>query len=194
MSIIFQNTPRNKTANMPSKLAKVQKHVAKKKGSKITSLHENSRDARRLRNAVVRDDRVARVSATRERNNKQWINRIAFFQQRLPDTLHPLEIEKIQSLILEYLARNDAELDELKAERRPGRPASNRQSLLEEHRKTEEHEYEAGLWLPNLQDEETLVKLDKWNGDWIGLGGLRFVRIDRSGSVKESQFPPRGAS
>ena len=179
---------------MPSKLAKVQKHVAKKKGSKITSLHENSRDAKRLRNAGVRDDRVARLSATRERNNKQWIDRIAFFQQRLPGTLHPLEMEKIKVLILEYLARNDAELDLLKAERRPGRPASNRQTLLEDHKNTEEHEYESGLWLPNLQDEETLVKLDKWNGDWIGLGVLRFVRIDKSGGAKDSQFPPRGAS
>lgn len=179
---------------MPSKLAKVQKHVAKKKGSKITSLHENSRDAKRLRNAGVRDDKVAKLSATRLRNNKQWTDRIAFFQQRLPETLHPLEMETIQSLISEYLARNDAELDLLKAERRPGRPASNRQALLEEHKKTEEREYESGFWLPNLQDEETLVKLDKYDGDWIGLGVLRFVRIDKSGSAKESQFPPRGAS
>jgi translation machinery-associated protein 16 len=103
-------------------------------------------------------------------------------------------MEKIKSLILEYLSRNDAELDLLKAERRPGRPASNRQTMLEDHKKTEEHEYESGLWLPNLQDEETLVKLDKWNGDWIGLGVLRFVRIDKSGGAKDSQFPPRGAS
>lgn len=179
---------------MPSKLAKVQKHVAKKKGSKITSLHENSRDAKRLRYAGARDDRVARLSATRERSNRAWIDRVAFFKQRLPETLHPLEMEEIQSLIQGYLARHDAELDLLKAERRPGRPASNRQTLLEEHKKVEEREYESGFWLPNLQDEETLLKLDKWSGDWIGLGVLRFVRVDKSSVAKESQFPPRGAS
>jgi translation machinery-associated protein 16 len=179
---------------MPSKLAKVQKHVAKKKGSKITSLHENSRDAKRLRRAGARDDRVARLSATRERNNKSWIDRIAFFQERLPETLHPIVMEDIQALISEHLARNDEEIDLLKAERRPGRPASNRQTMLEDLKKTEEREYDSGFWLPNLQDEETLVKLDQWKGDWIGLGIMRFVRIDRAGVAKESQFPPRGAS
>lgn len=191
---MFFSTTCDKSIKMPSKLAKVQKHVAKKKGSKITSLHENSRDAKRLRRAGARDDRVARLSATRERNNKPWIDRIAFFQERLPETLHPIVMEEIQALISEHLARNDEEIDVLKAERRPGRPASNRQTMLEDLKKTEEREYDSGFWLPNLQDEETLVKLDQWKGDWIGLGILRFVRIDRAGVAKESQFPPRGAS
>lgn len=179
---------------MPSKLAKVQKRVTKKKGNKITSLHENSRDAKRLRRAGARDDRVARLSATKERNNKQWIDRIAFFQERLPETLHPMDMKSIQALISDYLARNDEELDQLKAERRPGRPASNRQTLLEEQKKVEEREYKSGFWLPNLQDEESLVKLDQSKGDWAGLGVLRYVRVDTNGVARDSQFPPRGAS
>lgn len=179
---------------MPSKLAKVHKQVAKKKGSKINSLHENSRDAKRLRRAGARDDRVARLSASRERNNKAWLDRIAFFQDRLPETLHPLDVGEIQALINEYLTRNDEEVEFLKAERRPGRPASTRQTHLEDQKKIERREYESGFWLPNLQDEETLVKLDQWKGDWIGLGILRFQRIDHTGAAKESQFPPRGAS
>ena len=105
-----------------------------------------------------------------------------------------MDMEEIQALTTEHLARNDEEMDSLKAERRPGRPASNRQTLLEDLKKTEQREYDSGFWLPNLQDEETLVKLDQWRGDWIGLGILRFVRIDRAGVIKESQFPPRGAS
>lgn len=179
---------------MPSKLAKVQKHVNKKKGAKATSLHENSRDSQRLRKAGARDDRVARLNAVRERVNKQWIDRVAFFQQRLPETLHPLETEKIQGLVQDYLNRDDEELEQLKAERRTGRPASTRQTLLEQQRKAEEAEYESGLWMPNLQDEETLTKVDGWKSDWVGLGVMRFVRVCRDGTVMESQFPPRGAS
>lgn len=58
---------------MPSKYAKIQKHVTKKKGAaKLTALHEESRDARRLRKAVVRDDRVARMSAVREKANENY--------------------------------------------------------------------------------------------------------------------------
>lgn len=183
-----------KAVEMPSKLAKVQKHVIKKKGNKINSLHENSRDAKRLRKAGARDDRVARLAAVRQRNNKQWTDRISFFRTRLPETLHPLEVEKIQAFISEYLTRNDGELQDLKAERRTGRPPSTRQTLLEEQRRTEEKEYESGFWAPNLQDEETLIKLEGWKGDWVGLGVLRFIRIDKAGIAKESQFPPRGAS
>lgn len=179
---------------MPSKLAKVQKHVAKKKGSKINSLHENSRDALRLRKASTRDDRVARLNAVREKANKQWIDRVAFFRARLPDTLHPLELDRIQSLIQEFLSRNDADLNQLKAERREGRPPSTRQTLLEQQIDSEKKEYESGFWLPNLQDGETLVKLDAWSGQWIGLGIMRFARVQSSGEMKESQFPPKGSS
>lgn len=179
---------------MPSKLAKVQKHVNKKKGAKATSLHENSRDSRRLRRAGARDDRVARLTAVREKANKQWIDRVAFFQDRLPETLHPLETEKIQALVQEYLERGDEELEELKAERRTGRPASTRQTLLEQQRKMDEKEYESGFWMPNLQDEETLTRLDGWKGDWVGLGVMRFLRVGKDGTVNESSFPPRGAS
>ena len=189
------NIESSTSANMPSKLAKVQKRVSKKKGgTKIGQLHENSRDARRLRRAGARDDRVARMSAVRQKANRQWLERVAFFADSLPETLHPLEVESIQILIEEYLGRNDEEIEQLKAERRPGRPPSTRSTLLEEQRRMEGKEYEAGFWLPNLQDEETLVKLEAWNGEWVALGPLRFIRVAKDGEVKESQFPPRGAS
>ena len=45
-----------------------------------------------------------------------------------------------------------------------------------------------------MYDEETLVKLDGWAGDWVSLGAMRFLRVDIKGDMKESQFPPRGAS
>lgn len=55
---------------MPSQLHKVQKHIIKKKGStKTKSLHENSRDARRLRRADNRDDRVSRVENLKQKAN-----------------------------------------------------------------------------------------------------------------------------
>lgn len=179
---------------MPSALSKVRKHVKKKKGDKITSLHENSRDAQRLRRAGARDDRVARLSSIRGQINKPWIDRVEFFQDRLPEPLHPLEVEKIQSLVREYVERNDTEIEQLKAERRQGRPPSSRQTMFEQQKQADEKEFESGFWLPNLQDEETLIKLDQWRGDWVGLGTMKFVRIDSKGALRDSQFPPRGAS
>ncbi|CAK4030741.1 Hypothetical predicted protein [Lecanosticta acicola] len=179
---------------MPSKLNKVQKHVSKKKGARINALHENSRDAQRLRKAGARDERVARITATRQQANRPWLDRIAFFQDHLPATLHPMDVAQMRDLVQQFLARHDEELAQLKAERRPGRPPSNRQTLLEQQVKAEAQEYESGLWFPNLQDEETLVKLDGWAGEWMSLAVLRFIRVAKDGEVKESQFPPRGAS
>ena len=81
---------------MPSKLAKITKHVTKKKGAKITSLHEDSRDARRLRKAGARDDRVIRMTHVRQKANGQWLERIAFMQESIPETLHPLEEDEVR--------------------------------------------------------------------------------------------------
>lgn len=56
---------------MPKSLAKVQKHISKKRGA-IEALHENSRDAKLLRRAGTRDDRVARVSAAMARGRQSY--------------------------------------------------------------------------------------------------------------------------
>lgn len=180
---------------MPSKFAKIQKHVIKKKGTaKATALHESSRDAQRLGKARVRDDRVARLHQVHKNANKQWNNRALFMKENLPETLHPMDITSIQALVQQYLDRTGEELEELKAERRAGRPPSTRQTLLEQARELERREYESGFWMPDLRDEETLVKLDAWGGDWLGLGNLRFMRVDVNGSAKEAPFPPGRSS
>lgn len=194
MPFIQRITKEQKIHKMPSKLSKVTKRVTKKKGTKINALHENSRDAQRLRRAGARDERVANMKSTKQKTNLPWLERVAFFQDRLPETLHPLNVEEMKDLVAQFLQRHDEELNALKAERRPGRPASNRQSLLEQAVKAEAQEFVSGFWLPNLQDVETLQKLDEWKGLWLGLGSLRFLRVQKDGEVKESQFPPRGAS
>ena len=57
---------------MPSKsLSKVQKHIAKKKG-RNTVLHENSRDTHRLQRASARDDKLNRLAAVREKQNRPY--------------------------------------------------------------------------------------------------------------------------
>ncbi|KAG9874217.1 hypothetical protein KCV05_g22742, partial [Aureobasidium melanogenum] len=91
---------------MPSKFAKVQKQVSKKKGAAL-ALHENSRDALRLRSAVARDDRVARLGAMREKMNDVYLNRIVFLQDEIPDPLRPLTDAEVHHVIAKYLRRED---------------------------------------------------------------------------------------
>jgi hypothetical protein len=52
-----------RTTIMPVTLSKVHKQISKKRGV-VNALHENSRDAQRLRKAGARDDRLSRHSAT----------------------------------------------------------------------------------------------------------------------------------
>ena len=49
---------------MPKNLAKVQKKIAKKKGNS-NSLHENSRDAQKLRRAGARSEKLDKLAAAR---------------------------------------------------------------------------------------------------------------------------------
>jgi translation machinery-associated protein 16 len=120
--------------------------------------------------------------------------RVKSFQSYTTEHTLPISIPATQAMIEDYLGRDDDELLRLKAERRPGRPASTRQTLLEQHQGVEQGEYASGFWVPDLQDAENLKKLKEWPGKWSGLATLRFVRVSREGVRKESSFPPKGMS
>jgi translation machinery-associated protein 16 len=55
-------------------------------------------------------------------------------------------------------------------------------------------EYDAGLWIPDMRDEETLFSLRNWGGEWSGLNIMGFVRVSREGEIRASSFPPKGQS
>ena len=51
---------------MPKTLRKVQKHIKSKKGkASLDALHEKSRDAKRLQSAVTRDEKIAKLAASK---------------------------------------------------------------------------------------------------------------------------------
>jgi translation machinery-associated protein 16 len=120
--------------------------------------------------------------------------RVKSFQSYTAEHESAVSIPEIQAMIEDYLGRDDEELLKLKAERRPGRPASTRQTLLDQHQAVEQGEYASGFWVPDLQDEENLKKLKDWPGKWSGLATLKFARISKEGVKKESSFPPKGLS
>lgn len=55
---------------MARALSKVQKKISKKRGGKPTALHENSRDAQRLRRAGAREEKLARIMDAAARSNQ----------------------------------------------------------------------------------------------------------------------------
>ncbi|KAF2433724.1 hypothetical protein EJ08DRAFT_731302 [Tothia fuscella] len=179
---------------MPVKaLHKVQKHIIKKKG-KNASIHEHSRDSKRLQRASGREDKIAKVISARQKVNRPHLHRVAFLQTATADRTEPLQLPEIQDLIGLYIHRLESKLDDLNAERRPGRPASTGEVTLKQQRDRDVQEYDAGFWIPDLQDVKVLETLKGWGGEWVSLNTMKFVRIAKDGTRLESSFPPKGQS
>ncbi|KAL2014392.1 hypothetical protein VTN00DRAFT_1917 [Thermoascus crustaceus] len=106
---------------MAKNLHKIQKHITKKRGGKLEALHENSRDAKRLRRAGAREDRLARIASTISKGRQLYVNRVSWFQECIEDASSPI-----------YIHRSDEEIEQLKQERRKGRPPSKREEALEQ--------------------------------------------------------------
>ncbi|KAL9131922.1 MAG: hypothetical protein Q9217_000282 [Psora testacea] len=166
---------------MAKSLAKVQKKISKKQ-AKTGVLHANSKDAQRLRRAGARAEKLERLAVARAKTNQPLLHIIR--KLREDDLLN----------VIRYLSRDDEELAERKDQRRPGRPSSTREDLLKRQMTMQDNEYSIGFWIPDMQDDDNLEKLRRWNGDWGYLSTLKYVRLARDGSIHRSSFPPKGQS
>ncbi|EAW09494.1 translation machinery-associated protein 16 [Aspergillus clavatus NRRL 1] len=178
---------------MPKSFAKVHKHISKKRGV-IEALHENSRDAKRLRRANTRDDRVARISASMSRGRQSYMDRIVYLQDTIPEDSTPFSEDDIKDLIVRYINRSVPEIEQLQSERRKGRPPSKREEALLQRTDAENKEFKTGFWMPDLSQEEVIKGLTAWNGDWSSLSMMKFIRITKDGGKQPSIFPPKGLS
>ncbi len=57
---------------MARALNKVHKQISKKRGGKTNTLHENSRDAKRLRSAGAREEKLQRVMDAAVKSNQVY--------------------------------------------------------------------------------------------------------------------------
>ena len=57
---------------MAKSLNKIVKKVAKKKKAGANALHEKSRDAKKIRKASAREDRLSRLAAVRAKLNQTY--------------------------------------------------------------------------------------------------------------------------
>ncbi|PGH01423.1 translation machinery-associated protein 16 [Blastomyces parvus] len=178
---------------MARSLNKVQKHISKKRG-KVDSLHENSRDAKRLRRAGGREHKLAVAASVTMKGRRSFVDRVHFFKDNIPEPPSSLSDGDMVQLITRFIVRNQPELDQLQKERRPGRPPVKREEILQERIEAENREFESGFWLPDMSDEQNVKKLGTWNGEWSSMSTLGFVRVARDGTRQQSIFPPKGLS
>ncbi|PWY92653.1 translation machinery-associated protein [Aspergillus heteromorphus CBS 117.55] len=179
---------------MPIKaLSKVHKHIAKKRGA-VQALHEFSRDARRLRKANARDDRITRVSANMSRGRQTYVDRISYFYEAIPEDAGAMSEDEMKDLVIRYINRSVPEIEQLQSERRKGRPPSKREEALLQRTDVENKEFKTGFWMPDFSEVDVVRALAAWNGDWSGLSTMKFIRITKEGGKQVSAFPPKGMS
>lgn len=120
------------------------------------------------------------------------VQRLSFFQESLNQlpSIDTLEYSDILTIVHAYLARNDAEIEELATSRRHGRPPSKRETELKQQKADEERQLQSGFWAPDLRDKDTVEKLRGWKGEWVALGQMKFVRVDGDGKIREGEWPP----
>ena len=203
---------------MSRALHKVTKQISKKRGNKLNTLHENSRDSKRLRRAGMREEKVAKTLHAARTANQLYgmfvadaldrlvsnafhfiVNRVEWFRNMIDepeeDSLEKiLSDEDVQVLTSEFVNRLDEDIQDLKSQRRPGRPPSSTEDQLKNQKEADEKEFKGGLWVPEVRSHDAREKLRKWNGEWSGLNTLKFVRVVKDGAIRDSSFPPKGMS
>ncbi|KAJ0426255.1 translation machinery-associated protein 16 [Aspergillus carlsbadensis] len=178
---------------MPKSLQKVQKHISKKRGA-VDALHENSRDAKLLRRAGIRDDRVARISATMARGRQSHVDRIIYLRDSIPEETVSFSDHDMVDLVTRFINRSVPEIEQLQSERRKGRPPSKREEALLQRTDAENKEFKTGFWMPDLSQEDVVRTLSRWNENWSGLSSMQFIRLTKDGGKQASSFPPKGLS
>ena len=115
----------------------------------------------------------------RNRSSNAKVDRLSTLILMLPDDIDALpDLVAVHAFVREnFLTRHDDELQELKAERRPGRPPHKRELELKETIAKELQEYNAGFELPDLTSTTNVKLLRDWQGDPQALPLFRMVRI-----------------
>jgi translation machinery-associated protein 16 len=113
--------------------------------------------------------------------------RVKFFKDAvlLDDEKTTYNMEEMKQMITAFIARDEDELNKIKSERRPGRPASSRQDMLQLKLDHDLQEYKAGYNVPNLLDGETVAHLREWNGSQGGLNSIKFIRVAKDKDKEE---------
>ena len=88
--------------NMAKSLSKVQSKVAKK-AKPGTVLHEASRDARKLRRAAFRAEKLDKLANSRAKQNQPLLRRLAYFREASKVVDGSIECETLQIFIQRLL-------------------------------------------------------------------------------------------
>jgi translation machinery-associated protein 16 len=122
--------------------------------------------------------------------------RTGFFKVATKDATAPLDLTQIRELIerlvflyryqaedigltagCRWVHRDDHELERYEAERRPGRPPVAKHLELKNRIEKEVEEFRTGFYVPDLQDFDNIMNLQRWDGKTGSLAQVKFTRV-----------------
>lgn len=164
-------------------LSKIQKNL--KSGGKKVTVHPNGRKFKQLARGTLRENKIAAKKRAHNERRSNELSRIKFIQDVInTDSFKDRETfdhKEVAVFIQQFISRDDPELESLKKKRRPDRPPSNRQLILQQKRDSEFQEFEKGFLCPDLTDEKNVKFLRNWNQSFGLMSTLKLVRINSHG-------------
>ncbi|GMM31463.1 Tma16 protein [Martiniozyma asiatica (nom. inval.)] len=160
-------------------------------------LHPRGRKSKQLTRASLREDRVATKKFHHALQKSYELQMYQFLQQAVTATVEALaqngsldedgklvepplmSLDEIHDLLQTWISRSDEEIENLTAERRPGRPKPKKLEQLEDVRKKENHMYETGMKVPDMRDRNTMMLLNEWKGDHGGLTAMKHILLKK---------------
>ncbi|KAH3902359.1 related to Translation machinery-associated protein 16 [Saccharomycodes ludwigii] len=164
-------------------LIKVQKSIGKNKHK----VHPKGRKFAQLARASLRDSKVAAKKKAYQDQKSNALLRYKFIQDIINSnsfkektTFSPQELF---IFIEQFIARDDEEIKDLESKKKPNRPTSNKQLLLENKRKLEKNEFQTGFLCCDLTDVDSVKALRNWNGTFGGLNNFKKIRINSKAEI-----------
>ncbi|CAL9737336.1 hypothetical protein MOSE0_L08988 [Monosporozyma servazzii] len=171
-------------------LSKIHKNLSKKKRAtgKTVTLHPNGRKFKQINRATLREAKVIERKRVFTERKSGELSRIKFMQD-LINTLDQYKdhtkfnTSEIAEFIQLFINRDDEEIDDFKAKRKPNRPPHGKQLLLENKRQSEMEEFQKGFQIPDLTLEDNVKFLRKWNGSFGAMSTLKLMRVNSKGET-----------
>lgn len=151
------------------------------KSAKNKNIHPKGRKFKQLNRATLREVSILKKKLLHidKRSNElmciKFIQDIVLSAEYLDREI--FTVEELKQFLQAYIDRDDQELELLKDARKPGRPTSNKQLLLESKKKQELGIFETGWYLPNLMDSKTVKNLRNWNGTFGGNNNIDKILV-----------------
>ncbi|VEU20308.1 DEKNAAC101216 [Brettanomyces naardenensis] len=161
--------------------AKSLRKVAKMLKHKKSALHPDSRKAKLLAKATLRQEKISRTKLNSQLKKQDGLMVVSFIQDYIKEgefaQKETFTVSDVRDMIDKFIRRDDEESEQLKKSRRPGRPAPKRQELLKMRREHEYHIFSTGMSVPDLTDIKNVELFRKWKGDRGGLTAIKFVEV-----------------